>query len=61
MLCAGFGDEAEHARTDRGQAQAARMAGPLDRRRERSTVMDVMLGIDAGVATHGWMMVARPP
>jgi hypothetical protein len=36
------------------------MAGPLDRRRERRTVMHVMLGIDAGVTTHDWMMVARP-
>src|SRR5690606_28172711 len=55
---AGVGDQAEHARADRRQPQAAFVAGALDRGHEAFGVVDVVLGIGAGVPRHGLMMVA---
>src|SRR5690606_14237327 len=57
---AGLGDEAQHPRPDRRQAQAAGAAGGLHRVDERVGIVDVVVGIGAGVLLgHGPMMGAR--
>src|SRR5690606_21328948 len=55
---AGVGDQTQHARADRRQPQAALVAGALDRVHEAFGVVDVVLGVDAGVPGHAPMMVA---
>jgi len=47
---AAIGDQPKHARPDWRQPQAALMAGGFNRGHERRGVMDVVLGIDAGVS-----------
>src|SRR3546814_2265931 len=55
---AGVGDQPEHARADRRQAQATLVARALDRFHETFGIVDVVLGIGAGVPGHALMMVA---
>ncbi|MDB6163604.1 MAG: hypothetical protein JWL98_1036, partial [Xanthomonadaceae bacterium] len=43
------GNQAEHARADRCQPQSALLAGNFNRRHETGGIVDVVLGIDAGM------------
>ena len=58
---AGLGDQRQHPRADRSQAQAALLAGMLHRRHEAAGIVDVMMGVGAGVlGGHVWNPLMSP-